>query len=290
MIRWCCWPVGLLALAPGCYDDHGLEDAGSAPTDAAVDSPSETSDARVPGVDAFGGCVVSGRPVAGHADSPSETRTCVCPGGMAAAIAVTAPAPLAVERGAFVACVPERTYRDLLTGLCPDGLVLHRYQGTPEAALAGVDFSADLRSSAGGCLDVGSCQFADGQLPPELQGGCLYADYSVARTGTLPDVDCAALDFGLCAGNCSCPSDRPQCWGLSEVSPVGICTEGPYCLPGTVATCSRERERECVIIASPPDFADSMVSSPVTGRCAPAAACEALRVATGETWACIPST
>lgn len=281
--------LGFMGMAlAGCYDDHGRGDADELADAALADAGGldANRDATVP-IDGFDPCLIGGRRVAATPGSAPSLQRCGCPGGTVAGIQLRAPAPLALEHGPLALCIPTRSYEGVVVGLCPQGLVLHRDQGTAEADAAGVDFTADLEFVDAGCLDVESCLFADQQLPRELRGGCLYADYSPVETGELPEPDCGALQEGLCSINCPCDREWPECWGLSERHPIGVCTRAPFCIPRSPgARCGLPGE-VCAIVASPPDFAAAMAGSPMGGRCVPADACDALAAVAGDTWACM---
>jgi len=153
----------------------------------------------------------------------------------------------------------------------------------------GIDFGSDLRSGYG-CLDAASCLFAEAQLPEAMRGGCLYADYTAAVTGTIaPADDCAALRTEkLCAVNCPCEAGNyPRCFGLSEAHPVGVCSQPPACVRDS--GCFLSRPQSCVFATT----VDATLSEDIdgttrAGRCTQTPACRALQRETGETWSCGP--
>lgn len=274
------WVVcGLSVLGHGCYDDHARMDTGT-PLDAGP-QPDAGDVGPVP-VDAFDPCIIEGRHIEGSDESRPLVQGCRCLADTVPGIALRSPAPLAVEHGSFTVCVPP-PYDQIILGLCPLGWLFHRYQDSAEADAAGVDVSVSQRFNAAACLDPSSCLFADSQFPPELQGGCLYPDYTSAVTGLPNSVPCEGLDDGLCAVNCPC-TDARVCWGVSEQHAIGICSH-----PGGVCV---ERgmcgPNVCVVLADPPAFASEIQALP-GGVCAPTTWCEALMSAVPDLWTCPPS-
>lgn len=269
-------------LASGCYDEHGLDRDASADASPADGWRADILDGGAPNDRPDDpACTVLGQAVGAIDGSTSQLAGCACPAGTTPGIAFTAPAPLAVERGPFALCIRPRTNTRIVASGCRDGQVLHHYQGE-RAEAAGVDYSADLRYGFG-CLDPRDCLFGDAQLPADMQGGCFYSDWTVARTGIVSSTEnCDDLTWrGLCALNCPC-GDAGECFGLSETQPVGACGSAPLCQVAT--TCGPRAA--CMYVTSPPAFSDDVELAFPSGRCVPHAACDYLRARTGELWTC----
>jgi hypothetical protein len=201
-------------------------------------------------------------------------------------IAFRAPAPLAASEGPFVLCIPPRSNgrAGITHSLCSAGQTIHRFQGA-RAEAVGVTFSPDVDFGFG-CMDAGSCLFAETQLPEAMRGGCLYPDYTVASTGAIARQDCVLLGgTGLCSINCGCDDPLyPECWGLSETNPIGACAGSPWC--NFNGNCGEV----CAFATNVPDFAiEDIEETSRAGRCIPRDACAELQRETGDTWTCGPS-
>ena len=282
--------VFILVVLGACYDDHGRRDAGRdafVPADAApsADAWGDANSDAGPGP-----CFVEGRAIAGLPESRGDRVGCVCPVGTIGGIAFRAPAPLVSTEGPFTLCTAPRVNTNtsgtsaFTVGLCPDGQVV-QWTERDQSLAAGVEFDAELNSGFG-CMDAPSCLFAETQLPEALRGRCMYADFSIARTGIIPSTG-RGSERGLCSVNWPCLG-MTTCIGLSETHTTGAC--GPPTLPCLGdGNCGIARTHVCMFATvMPAEFRDNEQVQ-WAGRCVPRESCNALRSQTGDTWTCGPN-
>ena len=205
---------------------------------------------------------------------------CQCPSGESILIV-----PEAVTAEVFVCSGVPRTpeYRGCNSDNCADATVC-------------VD---NVNGGGLSCNAAIACVYAyELHRVPRPEWACLYADFTSAQTGVIPDVECTEelTTAGLCGRGCGCPEGQ-ICYGNSETHSVGACApiepREHYCNPDRSTPCADSVREVCLFPSTLPAWMEALPADAAgrqrtsSGRCIPRARCEALQSAQPGVWSCL---